>query len=881
MHPHAVNPFALALLAVVVASAAVISTNPAPAQETAAPSPAEAIAALVPALAGTDAGRVEQAERDLERIALSAGRPGAEAERKAVAQAIIANLGPGVPSGARVWLISALQTIGKGEAIAPLQAILASDADPLLRESARRALEANPHVNAKRALREALPGSRGDLRIGIIRSLGVRRDILATGLLMDAAGEDDPEVKLAAIEALASIGEISAVQVIESSLTRLEGAPRARAERAYLRLGDSLVRNKERGPARRIYIRAMEMGPTARSAALLGFARAALQNEIPRILDALADPEPEVRGAALEAISVFPGGVMTEAILGRLDAGGSPAARSALLAALAARGEVGVPAVLVKAAEGEKDAGVRASAMRLLVRFGEQNESAATPMGSEVARVALDALRSEGDARAAAEEVLSRFPGELVTEAIVPALGKAGDEGSRAGLIRILGERRDPRAVPALSAAALDRAPAVRVAALRALGRAGDPGAVPVLLAGLRSEDAAEREAAEAALMRIRGPEAGQAIATALAAAAGPGGTPAQRSALLRILGARRDPSARPLLESALQEKDPALRLAAIEGLSRLEDLSAIPLLLEAAEKSAGDVQSASVRGALRLASSLGREKPADAEKVYLKALDLAKSDDDRRAALAGLAEVAGPDSLERITALLEKGPLQRAATRAALRAVERLPREREEAAKEIYRRILESDPDEDTARRAARRLQRLGVEVDLARRAGFVTHWWILGPFPDPDGSLWTKALSPEESVDLAAEVRHADSALRWKHYRTPDPRGLVALEEAGYPAESAVAYLHAEVAVKDGRDAILKIGSDDQVACWLNGKKVHVHEGDRGLAPDQDSVEVKLAPGTNRILLKVSNHGGGWGACLRITDRDGKPLEVTEKAP
>jgi hypothetical protein len=286
------------------------------------------------------------------------------------------------------------------------------------------------------------------------------------------------------------------------------------------------------------------------------------------------------------------------------------------------------------------------------------------------------------------------------------------------------------------------------------------------------------------------------------------------------------------------------------------------------------------VRGALRLAASLGREKPADAEKVYLKALDLSKSDDDRRAALAGLAEVAGPGALEKIMALLEEAPVRRAAARAAIRAAERLPREGD-AARDVYRRILESDPDDDTARRAARRLQRLGVEVDLARGAGFVTHWWIIGPFPDPDGAVWKGALPPEEAVDLAGEVRHGDAAFRWKHHRTPDPRGLVALEEVGYAAENAVAYLHAEVNSKDERDALLKIGSDDQVACWLNGKKVHSHEGDRGLAPDQDAVEVKLAAGANRILLKVSNHGGGWGACLRITDREGKPLEVTERKP
>jgi HEAT repeat protein len=870
-HTSKMNTPALTLVAALLLSRA-------GAEEAAAPPPAERIAAIVPSLAASEEGQVGRAVRDLERIALAAARPGAETERKAVAQAITSHLGSAVPVPARVWLIRSLETIGRGEAIAPLQAILASDGDPLLRETARRALEANPHVNAKRALREAFRTARGTLRIGIIRSLGVRRDILATGLLLEAAGDEDVEVKLAAIEALASIGEISAVQVLESALTRLEGPALARAERAYLRLGDSLVRNKERGPARRVYLKALGMGPAARASALIGFARAGLQNEIPRILDAFSDPDPAVRGAAIQAAAVFAGGAMTEAMLARLDAGGAPAARVALLEALAARGESGAPAVLVKAAGSEKDPAVRAAAIRLLSRLEGRAGSGAPETGPEVARVSLEALRAGGEARAAAEEVLSRFPGASITDAIVVDLAKATAAAERAALARILGERRDPGAVPALSKAALDESPAVRAAALAALGRVGDPGAVPVLLAALRSADAAEREAAETALARMRGDEAGKAISAALESAS----TPALRGALLRVSGARRGPSARAVLEAALRDEDPVVRLAAVEGLARLEDPAALPVLLETAEKAGGEVETAALRAAIRLAGRLGREKPEEAEKAHLKALDLSRSDEDRAAALAGLAEVAGPGALEKIAAFLEgPPPLRRAAARAAFRAVERLPRDGEETARAIYRRILEAEPGGDTARRAARRLQRLGVEVDLARGAGFVTHWWILGPFPDPDGSLWKGTLPPEESVDLAAEVRHGETAHRWKHYRTPDPGGLVALEEAGYPAENAVAYLVAEVTAKEARDALFKIGSDDQVACWLDGKKVHVHEGDRGLAADQDTVEVKLAQGANRILLKVSNHGGGWGACLRITDRDGKPLELTEKKP
>ena len=48
------------------------------------------------------------------------------------------------------------------------------------------------------------------------------------------------------------------------------------------------------------------------------------------------------------------------------------------------------------------------------------------------------------------------------------------------------------------------------------------------------------------------------------------------------------------------------------------------------------------------------------------------------------------------------------------------------------------------------------------------------------------------------------------------------------------------------------------------------------RRLALDQDSVKATLRPGKNKVLLKVNNVGGGWGFALRITDPEGKPLEL-----
>ncbi|MBI4558778.1 MAG: hypothetical protein HY706_14445, partial [Candidatus Hydrogenedentes bacterium] len=44
-----------------------------------------------------------------------------------------------------------------------------------------------------------------------------------------------------------------------------------------------------------------------------------------------------------------------------------------------------------------------------------------------------------------------------------------------------------------------------------------------------------------------------------------------------------------------------------------------------------------------------------------------------------------------------------------------------------------------------------------------------------------------------------------------------------------------------------------------------------------DGERVEATLALGINKILIKVLQGGGDWQFCVRATDRDGKPLDLT----
>ena len=110
---------------------------------------AQVLDALMLDMGAEDPGNRGGPSSTIERIAFYASRPGFEAERAACSKAIAARLGPSVAPPARVWLLRQLERIGRAEAV-PQVAPLLADKDPLVRESARRALQKNSEVIDRR-----------------------------------------------------------------------------------------------------------------------------------------------------------------------------------------------------------------------------------------------------------------------------------------------------------------------------------------------------------------------------------------------------------------------------------------------------------------------------------------------------------------------------------------------------------------------------------------------------------------------------------------------------------------------------------------------------------------------------------------------------------
>jgi hypothetical protein len=110
-----------------------------------------------------------------------------------------------------------LSIVGGRDAIAPMAALLN---DPQLACYARFGMEPNPDPSVDDAFRAALPKLKGRLQIGVINSLGVRKDAKALDALNKLIDDSDPEVAQSAAASVGMIGGPRAAGILQSALTR-------------------------------------------------------------------------------------------------------------------------------------------------------------------------------------------------------------------------------------------------------------------------------------------------------------------------------------------------------------------------------------------------------------------------------------------------------------------------------------------------------------------------------------------------------------------------------------------------------------------------------------------------------------------------------------
>ncbi|MBI1388009.1 MAG: DUF3857 domain-containing protein [bacterium] len=178
------------------------------------------------------------------------------------------------------------------------------------------------------------------------------------------------------------------------------------------------------------------------------------------------------------------------------------------------------------------------------------------------------------------------------------------------------------------------------------------------------------------------------------------------------------------------------------------------------------------------------------------------------------------------------------------------------------------------------RLLQRLGRwdEAESAfDRLGFITDFWVCGPFDNAEKRGHAQTFGPEENLDLAAQYPGRRRQVGWQPISLQPYDGYIELHSQVSPSQESTVYLAAQVTSDATRSARLLVGYAGAIKVWVNGEIALDNNRYHSAIPDQSAANVELRPGANVLLLKASGgETGKFGVYVRLIDDDGQPLKA-----
>lgn len=515
----------------------------------------------------------------------------------------------------------------------------------------------------------------------------------------------------------------------------------------------------------------------------------------------------------------------------------------------------------------------------LIYSLSKKGERSAAPFLLKLVRSRHPKTRLavfEGLARLGAVEAVPAFA-EAVADAKDPDLRRIYNEYLR--LADQLVEGGGAPQAREVYLSALRGAPAdyQRERALHRLAPEGAAEVVDVLIAGLGDESPRVRGLALRRLELLEGARVLAALKRAYEEA-----RDENRAFLLRALADRDREAARAFVDRAAASSNLELKIVALDLSGKLRDPSLAGEYVRLAQSGSAVVRPVALKGYLELADAeLASGSKARALEMFGRALELAAQNEERARALRGLIAVGDPKAIDLLGPYLQDPVLSQEAAAAHVRFAAAIGAggDVERAAKHLTTVVDGSFP-QDLVLEAARELRRLGRDPQgVARAKGFLLEWWLVGPIQDLDAKGLETPYFPEEHVRLDTVETIGARRFRWQEYKGLSRDGRIDLQPVFRRAERVIAYAFAEIEVASDQDAALHFGSDDGIACWLNGERVHLKNAGRTFKLDEDRVEARLKMGKNRVLVKVSQRDGDWAFAVRVSDRGGKALDVGQR--
>ena len=625
-------------------------------------------------------------------VATAADSSASSAEK---ARQALSTLQSGTPAE-KALACKTLAVYGHADAVPALASLLA---DPQLASWARIALEVISGPAADEALRSAAGRLNGRLLVGVINSIGVRRDAKAVSVLTPKLNDADAEVASAAAVALGHIGGDQAAKALQESLPDASPEVRSAVAQGCILCAEQFLARKQYSKATTLYdvVSKADLPKQRILEATRGAILARRVDGIPLLLNALRSSDKSVLGIGLTVARELPGRAVTDALVAEL--GKTSSERQApLLLALSDRDDPAVlPVILASAESGTKD--LRLVAVEAMSRIGNLT----------CVPVLLDVVvEDDADLVSAAKTSLAALPNKEVDAQLAARLRQAAGD-KRRGLIELAGQRQVSAAMPEMIKAAGDSDATIRAAGLKALGEAAgaaDLGALTDLLAKAKSDEeiSSVQEALESACAHITDKAA---CADKLLPALSSASTPA-KCALLRVLVVVGTPNALDAVRTSISSGDAKVRDTAVRTLADWQEAPALPALLEIFRTTQDDSHRfLALRGCVRLMES-SSQPAADKVKAFSDLLARTERVDDRKVILSGLANVADPAALRLVEPLVSNADVQAEAELAMLKIAGSLVKSAPAEAKAAATKLQAESKNEATQNKAAKILNEL-----------------------------------------------------------------------------------------------------------------------------------------------------------------------------
>lgn len=595
------------------------------------------------------------------------------------------------------FICQQLSIIGTDESVPVLAEMLSVEQTA---DIALYALERIPGTAVNNALNEALPKAAGKVKIGVINSLGQRKDTRSVVELDKLLYDSDAQIAQSAAAALGKIADNAAVSALEKAKSKITGPLRMSIVDAYLKCADNLVQQENRQQASAIYrdIYDKEENIAARAAALEGLINSNKEEAVVTILSAIKGNNSELQSVAMGSIRNLPKSADLKKItaeFGNL----STQEKVQLLTALGDRNEVAALQAVRDAVKNPEEI-VRVAALKTLAKIGDK---------SDVDLLARSAAEATGADRLTAQESLNLLRGPAVDNYVLAQIPNT-TASIKLALIQSVGERNIPNAEKTILTAAADPAVEVRRESMKTLASVAQPEYINELIQILiKEENGSVRSEAERAVVAVaqKIKDENNQAKPVLQILPSVQNSNAKIS-LLQVLGKIGDKNALPELRNALKNENADFQAAGIRALSSWPTTEPIPDLLSVAKTSTNEINKIlALRGFIDLLK-LEKDKP-DQELLnqYLTALDLATEPNEKRMVLSGIATLHSMPALETAARYLGDSALQREAEVAVVTLAQNVRDGDKKRITELLNKILADTKNSNLRERITNMLKR------------------------------------------------------------------------------------------------------------------------------------------------------------------------------